>query len=177
VPLAKRIAERERQERENAEKRAAAVEEDEEEDEEDIVSRRRRQDALEKAADLENATDMFRGVSIQDQELAKKIASANPRSKEEFEEFRKVLMERIETFKTQRAYPAFIESLTTELSRSLKDVEVRKIASALTRIANEKQREAKEKHKKKTSKRPAVQVSNVLDTTNYDDYGDYDDFM
>ncbi|RKP10043.1 eukaryotic translation initiation factor 3 subunit J [Thamnocephalis sphaerospora] len=181
VSLAQRIAERnaenERKRQELAEK---ANQDDDEEDEEDIVSKRQRQIALEQAADLENATDMFRGVSVQDREAADKIASANPKSKEEFEAFKKALVERIEMFKSQRAYPTFVENLTTELARGLKDVDVRKVASALTRIANEKQRESKDKGKKKATKKPSVQVSSAgVDTTDYGAYADadYDDFM
>jgi UDP-N-acetylenolpyruvoylglucosamine reductase len=76
-----------------------------------------------------------------------------------------------------------IDGLVTELCRSLKDVDIRKISSALSRIANDKQREAKAKEKKKGSaaRKPSVQMSNsTIDTTDYSgayDDADYDDFM
>ncbi|RKP25619.1 eukaryotic translation initiation factor 3 subunit J [Syncephalis pseudoplumigaleata] len=106
----------------------------------------------------------------------------NPKTKEEFDAFKTALVERIETFKTSRHYAGMVEALATELCRSLKDVDIRKVSSALSRIANDKQREAKAKEKKKgASKKPSVQVSSsTIDTTDYGgayDDGDYDDFM
>ncbi|KAI9597367.1 eukaryotic translation initiation factor 3 subunit J, partial [Syncephalis fuscata] len=182
VPLAQRIAERnaenERKRQEMAARKEAASSGDEDEDPAD---RKKRLAALEQAADLENANDMFRGVSVQGK-TADKIATFHPKTKDDFEAFKTALVERIETFKTSRFYPAMIEALSTELARSLKDVDVRKISSSLSRIANDKQREAKAKEKKKgASKKPSVQVSNsAIDTTDYGgayEDADYDDFM
>ncbi|KAI8053472.1 eukaryotic translation initiation factor 3 subunit J [Syncephalis plumigaleata] len=184
VPLAQRIAERnaenERKRQEIANRKAAASSEDEDED---PAERKKRLAALEQAADLENANDMFRGVTVQDKDNADKINGMNPKTKEEFEAFKTALVERIETFKNNRFYASMVDGLVTEVCRSLKDVDIRKISSALSRIANDKQREAKAKEKKKgaSTKKPSVQVSSsAIDTTDYGgayDDGDYDDFM
>ena len=42
-------------------------------------------------------------------------------------------------------YATFVEMHARELAQPLKDVEVRKAASSLTTLANEKQREARDK--------------------------------
>ena len=55
-------------------------------------------------------------------------------------------------------YAAFIEQLAREVAQPLKDVEVRKVASGLTTLANEKQKEAKDKAsgKKKKAGKPVL---------------------
>lgn len=61
-------------------------------------------------------------------------------------------------------YPAFVEHFVRELAMPLKDVEVRKAASGLTTLANEKQREQKDKSggkKKKGSAKPVLGAAKV----------------
>lgn len=55
-------------------------------------------------------------------------------------------------------YAAFVEAHSKELANPLRDVEVRKVASGLTTLANEKQREARDKAsgKKKKAAKPVL---------------------
>lgn len=57
-------------------------------------------------------------------------------------------------------YPAFVEHLARELAMPLKDVEVRKVASGLTTLSNEKQKEQRDKasgkKKPKTTPKPGL---------------------
>lgn len=78
-----------------------------------------------------------------------------------------------------------MEGLFRELATGVRDVDVRKYASTLTTLANEKQKAAKDalKTKKKGSSKPslgaATKIAATLDTKDYsNDYNDdFDDFM
>lgn len=62
-------------------------------------------------------------------------------------------------------YAAFVEHHVRELAQPLKDVEVRKAASGLTTLANEKQKEARDKasgkKKSKGSSKPGLGAAKV----------------
>ncbi|KAF8271182.1 hypothetical protein EI94DRAFT_1797358 [Lactarius quietus] len=70
-------------------------------------------------------------------------------------------------------YATFVEHHARALAQPLRDVDVRKAASGLTTLANEKQREkASGKKKPKSTAKPvlgASKVGNKLDTTVYDE--------
>lgn len=55
----------------------------------------------------------------------------------------------IERYSSNKAYPSFVEAHVKALCEPLKDIDVRKCASALTVLANEKQRAASASSKKK----------------------------
>jgi len=160
-----------------------------------------------KDADLEVTKGMFQGVSIEEPEVDM-ISSKNlnneemyqassqskiikdspldkisPKSKEEFDEFSKLLVERIRKHEKHSMYPNFINEFVRELCLPLKDADVRKVANTLSTLANEKQKQIreKEKPKKKAKAKPSLQVEkfDTVDITNYgnDDYYDDDDFM
>ncbi|ORX94863.1 translation initiation factor eIF3 subunit [Basidiobolus meristosporus CBS 931.73] len=183
IPLAEKIRmrqeEEEKRKQQIAEKKAAMA------GDEDAAARRARLQALEVEADIENATDLFSGVSVKDTEVGNKLTRLQPKTKEEFDEFSTVLLERINSTSKQvrpTVYMGFLEGFVRELASPLKDVEVRKLASILTTLANEKQRAAKDaaKGKKKTKKTTAtIKQVDAIDTTDYsrnlDD--DFDDFM
>lgn len=81
------------------------------------------------------------------------LISFQPRTKEDFQELSNQIIEYIiKRHQNKPLYPTFVEHHVRELSAPLKDVEVRKAASALTTLANEKQKEQREKTigKKKT---------------------------
>ncbi|KAK9765146.1 Translation initiation factor 3 subunit J component [Basidiobolus ranarum] len=182
VPLAEKIRlrqeEEERRKKEIAEKKAAMASGDDE------AARRARLQALEVQADIENATDLFSGVSVKDTQVGDKLTRLQPKTKEEFEEFSDALIQRINSTRQVRPtiYMGFLETFIRELAEPLKDVDVRKLASILTTVANEKQRAAKDAAKgKKKTKKPTATIKQVdtIDTTDYsrnlDD--DFDDFM
>lgn len=64
----------------------------------------------------------------------------------------------IKRHQTKPLYASFVEQLARDISQPLKDVEVRKVASVLTTLANEKQKEARDKAsgKKKKGGKPAL---------------------
>lgn len=74
-----------------------------------------------------------------------------------------------------------IDELLRDIAVPLKDTEVRKIATSLTAIANEKQKQAKEATKKGKGKgKPQLVAAgkNSAADDKYNDFDDdYDDFM
>lgn len=88
------------------------------------------------------------------------ILSAQPRTKEDFHKLSTDIFELIiKKHESKPLYSAFIEHLAREIAQPLKDVEVRKVASGLTTLANEKQKEQRDKasgKKKKGAAKPAL---------------------
>jgi len=176
----------------------------EEEDDLDEFERKKREHQAIIDADLENTKGMFQGIAIKETEIDKvkskslnnaestsrsvttKVSSLdniNPKSKEEFDKFSKLLVDRIRKHEKQGMYVNFINEFVRELCSPLKDVDVRKVASSLTTLANEKQKQMKEKDKpkKKGNSKPILQVEK-FDSVDVTDYGDYyeeefDDFI
>ncbi|KAG8895053.1 Translation initiation factor 3 subunit J component, partial [Tulasnella sp. 403] len=140
-------------------------------------------------ADMKNASDLLGGGSTSSKDLHS-ILKVNPRTKEEFIDLSKQINELIiKRLQDKPLYAAFVEHHVRELAQPLRDVDIRKTASVLTTLANEKQREQREQKegKKKKSTKPALvggssRVSKAVDTKVYeealDDFGnDPDDFM
>ena len=89
------------------------------------------------------------------------LITANPRTKDDFEGLSKQIYEYvIKRLENKPLYTAFVEHHVRELASSLKDIEVRKVASVLTTLANEKQKEQRDKasgkKKPKTVAKPAL---------------------
>ena len=81
------------------------------------------------------------------------MISAQPRTKEDFIDLSNNIIEYIiKRHQSKPLYPTFVEHFVRELAQPLRDVEVRKAASGLTTLANEKQKEQRDKTsgKKKT---------------------------
>ncbi|CCM03609.1 uncharacterized protein FIBRA_05747 [Fibroporia radiculosa] len=178
--------------------RAAAGEDDEDEDyDEDAVLDPRAKARLDKErelnADLSNAADLLGSAALGGTSSSEldSLISAQPRTKEDFIDFsNKVIEYIIKRHQSKPLYAAFLEHHVRELAMPLRDVEVRKTASVLTTLANEKQKEQRDKAsgKKKNPKaavKPvlgATKISNKFDTSVYDealdDFGSNpDDFM
>ncbi|KAG0225771.1 Translation initiation factor 3 subunit J component [Actinomortierella wolfii] len=190
--LAEKIAEREAE----AEKKKqallakqAANKAIENETEEERFERRQREKNAMIESDIANAADLFSGVKLSTEGTAtgaSKIETMKPKTKDEFSEFTKELVAIIQKHEKQGLYVSFLEGLFRELAIGVaRDTDVRKFASTLTTIANEKQKAAKEasKTKKKGANKPSLaaasaKTSNLVDTRNYDDaYDEFDDFM
>lgn len=74
------------------------------------------------------------------------IISAQPRTKDDFIKLSDQIIEFIvKRHESKPLYPVFIEHHARALAMPLKDVEVRKVASGLTTLANEKQKEQRDK--------------------------------
>jgi translation initiation factor 3 subunit J len=114
-------------------------------------------------ADMSNAADLLGAAAYGGTASSEldSLISLQPRTKEDFQ----TLSERIIEFITKRheskpLYHTFVEHHARALCASLKDVEVRKVASGLTTLANEKQKEQRErasnKKKPKSTVKPAL---------------------
>ena len=87
------------------------------------------------------------------------LISFQPRTKEDFARFSSQIIEYIiKRHQDKPLYATFVEQHVKELAAPLKDVEVRKAASGLTTLANEKQKEQRSagKKKPKAMAKPAV---------------------
>ncbi|KIK55075.1 hypothetical protein GYMLUDRAFT_248882 [Collybiopsis luxurians FD-317 M1] len=138
-------------------------------------------------ADLNNATELFGAAAIGAKDLDALI-SFQPRTKDDFIKLSTMITELIiKRHQSKPLYPTFVEHHVRELAGPLKDVEVRKAASGLTTLANEKQKEQRDKAsgKKKKAAKPTLgsaKVASKVDTGVYDealdDFGNQpDDFM
>jgi len=92
------------------------------------------------------------------------LISFQPRTKEDFVELSNRIYEFvIKRHSTKPLYTTFLEHHVRTLAVPLKDVEVRKVASGLTTLANEKQKEQRDKasgkKKPKTAAKPALGAS------------------
>lgn len=95
----------------------------------------------------------------------KSILDANPKTKEEFIILSRQIFELvIKRHQDKPLYAAFVEAHAKELANPLRDVEVRKVASGLAALANEKQKEARDKAggKKKKANKPVLGGSKAL---------------
>ncbi|EMD33929.1 hypothetical protein CERSUDRAFT_117452 [Gelatoporia subvermispora B] len=180
-----------------AEKEAAraAREADGEYDEDAVLDPRekaRRDKERELAADLNNAAELFGAAALGGTSSSEldALISAQPRTKEDFVAFSdRIIQYIVQRHQDKPLYAAFVEHHVRELAAPLRDVEVRKAASALTTLANEKQKEQRDKtsgkKKPKAAAKPglgAAKLSSKLDTNVYDealdDFGnDPSDFM
>jgi len=89
----------------------------------------------------------------------KSILNANPKTKEEFVILSRQIFDLvIKRHQDKPLYATFIEAHAKELASPLRDVDIRKVASGLTALANEKQRETRDKAsgKKKKVAKPAL---------------------
>lgn len=178
--LKQKLAEKEA---EKARRKAADEEDDDVEYDSDSVldprEKAKRDKERELQSDLNNATDLLGAAALggsSSKELDYLI-SFQPRTKEDFHELSSKIIEYIiKRHQSKPLYHAFVEHHVRELAVPLKDVEVRKAASGLTTLANEKQKEQREKlsGKKKTkgASKPALgsaKVASKVDTNLYDE--------
>ncbi|KAH8831609.1 eukaryotic translation initiation factor 3 subunit J [Flagelloscypha sp. PMI_526] len=171
--------------------RRIAAGEDEEYNSDDVLDPRekaRRDRERELNADLSNAADLLGTAAVggtSSKELDA-ILSFQPRTKDDFEKLSAMIIEHvIKQHHSKPLFPSFVEYHARQLATTLKDVEIRKVASGLTTLANEKQKEQRDiaSGKKKKAAKPvlgAAKASSKYDTNTYDealdDFGP-DDFM
>ncbi|GBE87865.1 Eukaryotic translation initiation factor 3 subunit J [Sparassis crispa] len=175
-----------------AEKAARKAAQDDEHYDEDAVLDPREKARLDRErelnADLSNAADLFGAAALGGTSSTEldSLVSAQPRTKEDFIAFSHNIIELIvKRHQDKPLYATFVENHIRELAIPLRDVEVRKAASALTTLANEKQREQRDKTSGK--KKPKVVVKPALgaakaaakfDTSVYDEaLDDTEEFM
>ncbi|CAO3698684.1 unnamed protein product [Rhizopus microsporus] len=115
---------------------------------------------------------------------SKPVESLKPRTRADFEEFRQLLTDMILQHSNVSGYATFLEQLARDLADPMKDMDIRKAASSLTALANDKQRQQREalKNNKKAKGKgqsaktaaPAPAAPTREYSTTYDDF---DDFM
>ncbi|GAA98011.1 uncharacterized protein L969DRAFT_357565 [Mixia osmundae IAM 14324] len=145
----------------------------------DPAARKRQEREQQEKSDLVAAKALFGSAGTRDTD---ELLSLGIKTKEDASE----LAERLSDFLVTKhgskpLYALFVEDFIKRCCIPLKDVEVRKAASGLTLLANEKQKVAKEmasgKKKSKGASKPVANVKGAtrLDTAAYDDALD-DDF-
>ncbi|EPE26137.1 hypothetical protein GLAREA_02049 [Glarea lozoyensis ATCC 20868] len=198
---AQRIAERQA---ENA--RRLAEESSDDSSEEDAATRRERLRRTEQESDLKHAEDLFGNIGISNSRKATTAANAvvvnsadpnatvdlttlplfDPKTKIQFEKMRDTLVPVIASNTKKAHYTIFLQEFAKQLAKDLPSDQIKKIASSLTALSNEKMKEEKlaekggKKSKAAKSKTTLVASRNVAtsaDVNAYDDdFGD-DDFM
>jgi len=152
----------------------------------------RRDKEKELDADLANAAALLGSAALGGTSSSEldSLISTDPRTKEDFQNLSAKIIEYIiKRHQNKPLYASFVEHHVRALAEPLKDVEVRKAASGLTTLANEKQKEQRDKasgkKKPKSAAKPGLgpaKLVNKLDTSVYDealdDFGTQaDDFM
>ncbi|KAA6407405.1 MAG: translation initiation factor eIF3 subunit [Lasallia pustulata] len=193
------------------EKRMAAMRQREEEDEEssseeeDVAAKRERLRKTEQESDLKHAEDLFGNIGInKDRSAPKPVVAAdpsdptsaidlsalplfNPSTKDQFLKLRETLTPILAANSKKAHYILFMQEFTKQILKDLPSDQIKKIASGLTALSNEKMKEEKaaEKGGKKTkaAKTKATLVANRdasarADTNAYEDgLDDGDEFM
>lgn len=171
---------------------------------EDLTSRRKRLEQAVQESDLNLAQDLFDGIShnkpkapttsvieieSQDSNFTIDLFSLplfNPKTMLEFEKLRNTLIPAISKNTNEPHYSNFLQEFTKQLAKELPSDQIKKIASTITTLSNEKMKEEKlaEKGGKKTKAAKtkvklvaSKNITSIPDVQAYDDdYGD-DDFM
>jgi len=158
---AQRIAER------SAANKQRKLQDDSEESSEDEAEKRERLRRTEQEADLKHAEDLFGSVGISNNRKATTIANAvvvdskdptvtidlaslplfDPKSKTQFEALRETLIPVISKNSQKAHYVLFLQELTKQLAKDLPSDQIKKIASGLTALSNEKMKEEKQADK------------------------------
>jgi len=180
---------------ENA-RRKQEAEEEESSEEEDEAEKRERLRRTEKDSDLKHAEDLFGSIGISNNRAASKrvtladpsdpssaidISSLklfDPHTKEQFTALRETLVPLISQNAKKAQYSIFLQEFVKQISKDLPSDQIKKIASALTTLSNEKLKEEKaaEKGGKKTKAAKTKvalsanrDIATKADTTVYDE--------
>jgi translation initiation factor 3 subunit J len=179
-----------------------AVEDEDEEEDETEAERRERLRRTEQEADLKHAQDLFGEIGVSNTRKAKTPGSAividpkdptntvdlsslplfNPTTKTQFEQMRNTLTPIVSSNAKKAHYSLFLQEFAKQLAQDLPSDQIKKIASSLTTLSNEKMKAEKAADKGgKKSKAAKTKTSlvtnraNTLDTTTYEDdaFGEY----
>ncbi|KAI9745478.1 MAG: Translation initiation factor 3 subunit J component [Claussenomyces sp. TS43310] len=192
---AQRIAEK------SAANKARLAQDSEDESSEDEGEKRERLRRTEQEADLKHAEDLFGAVGISSARKATTKASAvvidskdpsstidmtslplfDPKTKTQFETLRDTMIPVLGKNSSKPHYVLFLQEFAKQLAKDLPSDQIKKIASTLTALGNEKMKEEKlaEKggKKSKAQKTKATlaasrNVATAADTSAYDDFGE-----
>ncbi|KAI1847439.1 hypothetical protein JX266_006664 [Neoarthrinium moseri] len=183
--------------------RARQLAEGSDSEDETEAERRERLKRTEIESDLNHAADLFSGIGVTTRKTTTagsaipidpkdptktvdlgSLPLLNPQTKLQFENMRSVLVPIIGNNSKKAHYTLFLQEFSKQLAKDLPSDQIKKIASTLTALSNEKLKEEKaaEKGGKKTKAQKTKTTlvtsrANTQDTATYDDdFGD-DDFM
>lgn len=187
-----------------AQKAAEGGDDDESDSDEDEAERRARLRRTEKESDLKHAEDLFGDIDLNRKRGAQKAVvitdSADPTnavdlsamplfkptSKDQFAQLSSTLVPLITAHSKKPHFAMWAQDFMKQLVKELPSGEVKKIASSLSTMSNEKMKQEREADKgSKKSKAAKTKISlntsrdNKIETTAYDDDGGLgdDDFM
>lgn len=173
-------------------------------EEETAAERRERLRRTEKDADLAHAQDLFGEIGISNNRKGTTVGTAvvvdpndpnntvniadlplfNPTTKTQFTALRETLGPIITSSAKKAHYSLFLQEFTKQLAKELPSDQIKKIASSLTALSNEKMKEEKAAmsggKKTKAAKTKVSVVTTRANTTDMDTYDDAfgdDDFM
>lgn len=183
--------------REERRRQRAADEDEESSEDENEAEKRARLRASEKASDLQHAEDLFGGVggvpasrgaakavTVQqgddpnDAIDLSKLKIFNPADAKQFNKLREVLVPLLNQNGKKPQYELFMKEFTKQIVRDLSSEQVKKVASGLTTISNEKMKEEKAAEKggkkskaakTKTTLNANKSLAKDADTAAYDD--------
>lgn len=184
------------EERRQENMRKRMEEEESSDEEEDEADKRARLRASEKESDLKNAEDLFGGIGVSNARGAAKPVTVqqgddpsdivdlsklklfNPGSAAQFAQLRQTLVPLLTANSSKPLYPSFVQELSKQLVKEMSSEQVKKVASGLTTISNEKmaaEKAAEKGGKKSKAAKTKValsanrDVAHKADVTNYDD--------
>ncbi|KAL2857765.1 eukaryotic translation initiation factor 3 subunit J [Aspergillus pseudoustus] len=185
-------------------RKAAEEADDSDEESEDESDKRARLRRTEKDSDLKHAEDLFGDIDLNRNRGKNKSVVVNdgsgdpsqaidlsamalfkPTTKDQFEKLTSTIAPLISAHSKKPQYALWLPEFAKQLAKGLPSGDIKKVASALTTLSNEKMKEerAADKGNKKT-KAAKTKVSlvasrdNRIETTSYDDDGlGDDDFM
>jgi len=176
---------------------------EEEREEEDEGTRRAKAKASEKESDLQHAEDLFAGIGINPNRGAKPVTVTDesdptqaidlsslsifkPQTPLQFQKLRETLVPLLTANSKKPQYALMMPELVKQLCKEMNSDQIKKVASTLTTLSNEKLKE--EKSADKTNKKSKAAktkttlnadkgLANRADTMAYDDGLEDDDFM
>ncbi|KAL2207183.1 eukaryotic translation initiation factor 3 subunit J [Sarocladium strictum] len=166
------------------------------EEDETPAERRERLRRTEKDADLAHAEDLFGGIGISNNRKGTTVGAAvvvdpndpnntvniadlplfNPTTKTQFTNLRETLAPIITSSSKKAHYSLFLQEFSKQLAKELPSDQIKKIASTLTALSNEKMKEEKAAMSGgKKTKAAKTKVSVVTNRANTTDMGTYED--
>lgn len=177
-------------------RKKAELEETSDEEDEDEAEKRARTRASEKESDLKHAEDLFAGIGVSDKRGDKPVTVQvdesnpgnavdltslklfQPQSIPQFQKLRDTLVPLLIANSKKPQYALFLQEFTKQICKDLNSEQIKKVASGLTTMSNEKMKEEKAADKGgKKSKAAKTKValsatrdiSSRADTTAYED--------
>ncbi|CAK9807929.1 Eukaryotic translation initiation factor 3 subunit J [Anthophora plagiata] len=174
--LAERIEEREKKAREEAERKVKEKEEALTPEERRVEQLKRQR--LQEEADLRLAMETF-GVA---EESALSLDTTVPNTKEEFEQYGNVLVQKLNLLAKNSEFPLFAEEIIKSVALNLSSTYLKKVKTMVDNLLIEKQKIEKGEKAKKSKGKGKAKLKIEGDNTLLSEYGDYvyddyDDFM